>query len=91
MGWQLAMVLKKAAGRHMGKTKEPFFVPLTKQQQQAGEKAGTGVIKQKHREKHGSGFTLNLLRGGWQGGNNKNFPPSSQSPESLPARPGTAF
>lgn len=48
MGWQLAMVLKKAAGGDLGKTKEPFFVPLTKQQQQAGEKAGTGVRKQKH-------------------------------------------
>lgn len=75
MGWQLAMVLKKAAGRHMGKTKEPFFVPLTKQQQQAGEKAGTGVIKQKHREKHGSGFTLNLLGGGGRGEIIKTSPP----------------
>lgn len=28
MGWQLAMVLKKAAGGDLGKTKEPFFVPL---------------------------------------------------------------
>lgn len=62
-GWQLVMVLKKAAGKGSWKDKGTLLRTTHKATTASREKAGTGVGKREHPGKLYSGFTLSDLLG----------------------------